>query len=437
VSGNADTVVTTLAAGRKANQLYPEQHPAFVEALDALVTAVSDATAAGPFRINVHQGRLYHESVVISEETPGLTSLEEAFESRRIESLTLHPGFTREEAVGLVHVLGLKPSTSLDIERELADRGIANATVAFLAEDEEQEERDRLREQDRALYNRLVSVLRTMSAQVAKAHHADLENASGLVGNIMRRLLEDQASVLGLATIKGQSETNLFHSINVMIYSLTLGASLGLPEEGMASLGLAGLMHDVGKVVFDPADPNQAQSMHVLHPTVGADILSRLPDDDKAPMLVAYEHHMHTDGAGFPDRPADYVTHPFSRMVAVANRYANLVDPGANREGLTPDRSIMQILDEAGTTLDPLFARLFAKAMGVFPVGCLVRLTDQTVGVVARASSDVMKPVVRLTYDAKGLELDDPHEVDLADEGLEILEVVEPESLNVEVSEKL
>ena len=75
---------------------------------------------------------------------------------------------------------------------------------------------------------------------------------------------------------------------------------------------------------------------------------------------------------------------------------------------LTPDRAVLQVLRDAGTMLDPFFARLFASAMGVFPVGCLVRLSDQSVGVVERPGEDPLAPQVRLTFDAAGTELEHP-----------------------------
>jgi HD-GYP domain-containing protein (c-di-GMP phosphodiesterase class II) len=294
-----------------------------------------------------------------------------------------------------------------------------------------------MRAQDRQLYNKLVGALRTVSDQVAQGGSTDLSGASGMVESILKRLMTDQAAVLGLATIKGQSEVNLFHSINVMIYSLTLGSALGLPEEGLTSLGTAALLHDIGKAAFKADDPAQAEPMRLRHPAIGADILSRTSDEDPALMLVAYEHHMQPDGQGYPDAAADYVSHPYSRMVGIANRYANLTAPTSDAEPLTPDKAIVEILREAGSRLDPMFARLFTKAMGVFPVGCMVRLSDQTVGVVSRSGDDVLAPSVRVLYDAGGLVLDDPYEVDLADDEREIIEVVDPESLDVEVSEHL
>lgn len=439
MSDLACILATTLAAGRKASQLYPPTHPAFGEAMEALTEAIRSATTTGPFQINLHQGRLYHDDTPVPEDVPGVTAIEEAFEVRKIESLTLHPELSRDEAIALVAVLSLRPSPSLDIEKELAGRQVTHVTVAFLEDEDtdEREERERLREQDRAAYSRLVGLLRTMSAKVASEGIPDIAGASDVVDSIMKRLMDDQAAIMGLATIKGQTETNLFHSINVMIYSLILGDALGLPEEGLSSLGASALLHDIGKAAFDSSDPAQAEPMRVMHQAVGADILSRLPEEDKAPMLVAHEHHMHADGGGFPERPDDYIAHPYSRMVAITNRYANLVDPSSGKEPLTRDRAVMQLLDEAGTVLDPFFTRLFVKAIGIFPVGCMVRLSDQSVGVVSAPGADALTPTVRLLYDPAGMTIEDITEIDLAETDLRIIEVVEDESLNVKVSDHL
>ncbi len=435
----AASVITSLASGRKASQLYPPTHPAFIEAIDALVTAVSAATASGPITLNLHQGHLYHASSVIPDDNPGCAAIAEALESRKVESLTLQAHFSRTDATGLVEVLGLRPSPELDVEAELQRRGVTAVTVSFLLDEEreEREERDRKREQDRALYNRLVAVLKAMSAQIAQSGRPDTAAAGEMVDNIMQRMLEDQASVLGLATMRGMNEAHLFHSINVMIYSMTLGSALGLPEEGLTSLGLAALMHDIGKAAFKTDDPAQAEPMRRMHPQIGAELLARHSDEDPSPMLVAYEHHMHVDGGGFPEHPGDYVGHPFSRMVAIADRYTNLTTETAEREAMTPDKAILQVLRESGTALDPMFARLFAKAMGVFPVGCLVRLSDQSVGVVSRPGEESLRPIVRIVYDQGGLPLEEPYEIDTAEHDLPIVEVVDPASLAVSVSEHL
>ncbi len=436
--GIAD-LVTALAASRRALQLYPPSHPEFQKAVEDLEHSVVDTAQGSQFTLNVHQGHLYEGSTVISDDVNGAAAVSKMLETRSIDSLTFQPSFSARDALALTEVLSLKPSASLDIEAELLSRGVDAISVSFLTapDSEEREERDRVREADRALYQRILGALRQLSEQVASGAGADVSKASGLVGGILARMMTDPSAIMGLATMRGAGDRTLFHSLNVMIYTLTLGNRLGLPEEGLSALGTAALLHDVGKSAFDAGDMMQLEAMHKLHPKVGADILQRVALDDPAPMLVAYEHHMHVDGGGFPERPADYIAHPYSRMVAVADRYENLTNVAPGRDALTPDRAIVQLLRETGSVLDPFFARLFASAMGVFPVGSMVRLSDQSVAIVVKPGEDPLAPVVRIAYDVRGAEPDDPSDVDLAQSDLLIVEVIAQEALNVEVSDKI
>lgn len=437
MSAQATEVVTALAAARKATQFYPHEHPRYVEAIDALVDAASAVTIHGTFLLNLHQGRLYSGSDVLTDEGPSLGSIVEAMEARKIESISLLPGFAAADARAVTEVLNLRPTPELDIEAELAARGTTSVQVSKVVDEnaEEKEERDRERESDKALYRRFTTTMRNTSAKLQAGGDVDLAEAGGLVPEIMARMLENQAAVLGLATIRSHSEAELFHSVNVMIYALTIGAALELPEEGFASLAVSALMHDIGKAVFD-VTPENEERIRALHPKTGADILSRLPAGDPAPMLVAYEHHMGFDGSGWPEHETNYFSHPYSRMVAVADRYENLTKPRSG-DGLTPDRAVARLLQEAGTLLDPMFTRLFVQALGVFPVGCWVRLSDQMVGVVCDKGVDPLFPKVRVIYDARGIELEEPVVADMVTDEREIVEVVDETQLAVSAADHL
>jgi uncharacterized protein involved in tellurium resistance len=124
-------------------------------------------------------------------------------------------------------------------------------------------------------------------------------------------------------------------------------------------------------------------------------------------------------------------------MVAIADRFENLTNSVDGAESLTPDRAVVQVLREAGAALDPFFSRLFAGALGVFPVGCLVRLSDHSVGVVSRPGEDPLAPVVRRAFDDRGTELEDIEEIDLSAGDVRIVEVIHPDSLALDVAEKL
>jgi putative nucleotidyltransferase with HDIG domain len=264
----------------------------------------------------------------------------------------------------------------------------------------------------------------------------DLGETATVMSTVLERMTADPAAVLALATIGGD-DPRLYHALNTMIYAAALGNRMGLPPEGMESLALSALLHDIGKTAFDLDDPAQHDAMVRMHSETGAEILQRLALEDPSPMLVAYEHHMYADGSGHPARSPGYVPHPFSRMITIADRYENLCGGSSEMAKLTPDRGIVQILREAGPLLDPFLARLFASALGVFPVGSLVRLTDHSVGVVVRPGLDPFAPVVRLSFDAEGNELAHRPDVDLAETDARIVEVVAPESLNTRVADRI
>lgn len=433
-------VVAAVSGARRAVQLYPPAHPSFVQAIGATVAAVSACAASeGGFVLNVHEGRLYDGSSVLASDAPALSALASSLERHRIESLTFDVSFGETDAIALAEVLNMRPSSDLSVADELAQRG-STAIMVGVLEDEDhtsKEERDRKREQDRAMYRQLLSTLRTVNEQVNRGASPNLGQASSMVENIMARLVEDDSAVLGMALMHAPDESALFHSVNVMIYTLTIGLTLGLPDEGLLSLGMAALLHDVGKSAFDMKDPNQSLVAQMMHPQTGAEILSRLPDEDRAPMLVAYEHHMGANQTGYPERPEDYFTHPYSRIVGIADWYENLTKQSAERDPLTPDRAVMALLSETRQNLDPFLVRLFVKALGVFPIGCVVRLSDSSVGVVNASSDDVLSPRVRILFDDRGLELEDPIDLDLSQDERTIVEVLDPEALELAVADKV
>lgn len=435
----ATTLVTALSGARKAFSLYPPIHPEHKGALEALVAAAAEATAAGPFTLNLHLGRLYQESRVLPADAPGMRSMAESFEAHRVESMTFNPGFTQSDATTLVEILALKPSPDLDIGSELEDRGVFGVVVQRLVEPDaaEAEEREEQRGRDRAMYQRLVAALKRINSQLGPAGSPSLGDTAVVVENMLHRFMEDSAAVLGLATMRDASEADLFHSVNTLIYSLTIGVGLEIPEEGLTALGVCALLHDIGKVAFNRDDPSQEDRIRMLHPRVGAEILARMPEVDQAAMLVAFEHHYRPDGGGWPEMDPGYVAHPYSRIVSIADRYDRLTTAQPGDDGLTPDRAVVQLLRETTGALDQTFARVFVREMGAFPVGCFVRLSDQSVGVVSAPGVDPLQPRVRIIYGADGLTLETKTDEDLAGSDLTIVEVVHPSDLRETVSDHL
>jgi HD-GYP domain-containing protein (c-di-GMP phosphodiesterase class II) len=431
--------VGALTGARKAFSLYPATHPQHREALDALVTLARELAAAGPLTLNMRFGRLYHDSTLLASEAPGVRSLAECLDAHRVESITFFGGVSERDLTELVGVLSLRPEPDLDVASALADRGVVSVSVQRLSDElaDELAERERKRAADHALYQRLVGAMRELVGRVGASGAPDLRSAGAIVEGVLARFMDDSAAVLGLAATKSPTEADVFHALNTMIYALTIGAGLALPADELASLGVAALLHDIGKVAFDREDPAEREQARLLHPRVGAEILARVSEGDRLAMLVAYEHHMGASGKGWPEAEPGFVAHPYSRIVAVADRYDRLTTAPPDGAGLTPDRAMVQLLKDTQRGLDVTFARVFVREMGVFPVGSMVRLSDQSVGVVCAPGPNPLQPTVRVIYGADGLPLEGEPDVDLTGSGLEIIEVIRPEDLRETVAQHL
>jgi len=435
----ATRAITALAGARRAVQLYPPAHPAYGEALAELERAVQEAAAAEPFVLNLHQGRLYHGSLPIPDDVPGLPTVMESFESLEIESLVFQPQFNSEDASGLTEVLSLRDAADLDLSAELAARGVNWVLVSLLARAGfavPDVPRRTAQRSDRAVLQQSVAALRDVFERVSAGELAAASDAVSLARRLAPEFEADPASFISQAVSAGSKDRSVLHSLNVSVYATMIGHRLGLSALELASLTTAAMLHDIGKSAFDPADPTQAQHAEAEHPSTGVEMLRHLALDDAAPLVVAWEHHMYADGTGFPERAPGYIAHPYSRIVSIANRFDNLTNPQPGARGLTPDRALVQVLRESSAYFDPFFARLFASVLGPFPVGCVVRLTDQSVGVVQRVGSDPLAPVVRLVFDDRGLDAG-AGTLDLAESAEKIVEVVAPESLGIDLSSLL
>jgi HD-GYP domain-containing protein (c-di-GMP phosphodiesterase class II) len=244
--------------------------------------------------------------------------------------------------------------------------------------------------------------------------------------------------MLGLATLRASDERGAEHGVNVMILAVATGCALEMEAADLTSLAVSALLHDIGKTVGPSSDDGAiGDPAGDGHPAAGAQLLADLVTDDPRPMLVAWEHHMGVDGSGWPQRSADHEPHPFSLIVAIADRYERLTSGQGERAPLTPDASLAEILAHAGNTFDPVLARLFARTVGVYPAGTVVLLNDSRVAVVRGAGRNPAEPVVSVIADAGGSRCAVTAPLDLAGTGLRVSAVLDADLVDIDATDYL
>lgn len=194
--------------------------------------------------------------------------------------------------------------------------------------------------------------------------------ADAVVRSLSIAMHAEQAMVLPLLQLKEFDQYTTTHSMNVAVLAMALGEFLELGGATVRALGVAGLLHDLGKVciprdiLIKPGKLTASERAVVQeHPIVGARMLLASPDPMELAATVAYEHHIMLDGGGYPTlhdtRGAQYA----SRLVHICDVYDALRTHRPYREAWESERAIAFIEGRAGIEFDPAIARSFIAMM--------------------------------------------------------------------------
>jgi diguanylate cyclase (GGDEF)-like protein len=181
-------------------------------------------------------------------------------------------------------------------------------------------------------------------------------------------LLRD--SIEALARAAESRELNApGHGEAVGQYCELVSRALGLSPEEVLELSFIGKVHDVGKIFIPERVLNRESSLpeddfHYLrmHPRVGAEILSTLPNSERMQKAVA-SHHERVDGSGYPEGLKGEDIPLWARITAVADAYVNLTSDRSLAPGKTREQAIAELQKLSGTQYDGMLVRVLAREL--------------------------------------------------------------------------
>jgi HD-GYP domain-containing protein (c-di-GMP phosphodiesterase class II) len=205
-------------------------------------------------------------------------------------------------------------------------------------------------------------------------------------------LLSDPDSALVLIAEKARDEGSAAHSLSVMTLTLLLGKQARLPSEALCALGIGALLHDVGKSSIKPSilrNPERnkfEEEIYQTHCRLGYESALRAGSLSQPMLDAILHHHERFDGGGFPDGLAGDATPLSARAVAIADRFDNLANPIDYRHALSPSEALSRMWTRERKAFDAVLLQLFIRAMGVYPPGSIVQLSDGRIGAVVASA---------------------------------------------------
>ncbi len=260
----------------------------------------------------------------------------------------------------------------------------------------------------RRLHSEAMDYVRHFVDDVRRGTQVDLSAASPLVQNFIDSVFRNETAAVTLFKLRGFDEYTYTHSINVSILSVLLGKHQGLDKTTLLNLGLAGLLHDVGKAKIDgdilnkpgKLTESEFQAMKA-HPLEGFNILKDQVGLDPEILRAVVEHHERYDGSGYPQGLKWTAIDRFSRIVSVVDVYDALTSRRVYKNAMAPAKALSLMFQMRSLQFPADDIDNFIRCIGVFPVGSFVRLSGGEYGIVASANPvRPTKPEVKVIMDS-------------------------------------
>lgn len=204
---------------------------------------------------------------------------------------------------------------------------------------------------------------------------------------------------------EGGNERAAVHPVNVTVMALLLGKAMGLSQNDMVDLGMAAMLHDIGKLALPERVRGHEDNMSATeyrvyqeHVQLGVAQAKRMALSEGVQTTIA-QHHENVDGSGFPGKlKGDQLTR-LAKVLVLVNRYENLCNPSQQASALTPHEALALLFTQYRTRFDSVELSAFIRMMGVYPPGSVVQLADERYALVVSVnSSRALKPRL-IVYD--------------------------------------
>ena len=405
-----EAVMVLMLSVIKNLTLYPPEHPSVQKPMEKSYEALADLLRLqGLLTLGIVEEVLVFEGVPFYASHLAVKELQDRLQVREINALEIYDGLSFREFSTFVKILAEDPET-------IRKQGPFSVTLKARGI-------EKIRAKDvREVYNNALEAVGDVLQEARMGRIPRAGKAKAAVADLKRMVLNERPALLALSLIKSYDNYLFNHSVNVSVLALALAQGLSVPEDDLSDLGLAGLLHDVGKtltpknIILKPGKlTTEEWQLMRQHPERSAEIVAQMEGVSELVTRLVREHHINFDFGGYPALAPGQHPHPYSKIITVADCYDAITTLRPYQKPYQP-REAMQIMEKlSGRVIDPKYFEEFVKVLGIYPVGSLVRLDTNEVAVVVETYAEApLSPRIRIVFNPEGTPLPSALEIDLS-----------------------
>lgn len=327
-------LISYMTVAMANSSIYSPEHSLVAEYSLKAWKIMEELFIDGIFTITILGNTLLINDSALSETSPHILNFIKRVKRKGIEKIVIRKGVEVEELRGFLS--SLVSSQSVASTKNIS---IGIVEVKYKADGVD----------IKNLIDENVAKIREAHEGISRLKRLDIVSLEDAVAGFISSIKREKNILNVISPVKSHSEYTYVHITNVAILTIFQAEILGFRDEILHEAGLAGLLHDSGKMMipkeilekkgkFTPSEWNEMKK----HPVYGALYLSTLPQIPRLAVIAAFEHHMKFDGSGYPETKRFQRTqHLISQIVAIADFF----DAMRTRRSYRKDVDVKEVID--------------------------------------------------------------------------------------------
>lgn len=198
-----------------------------------------------------------------------------------------------------------------------------------------------------------------------------VSNIASSVTDLLTMFKKEGEAMMLLAALREKDEYTFTHSTNVCILTLAQASSLGISGQMLSEIGIAAMMHDIGKLfipetVLNKKDRLTEEEFVIMksHTVRGANYLTSLSGMPRLAAVAAFEHHLRFDARGYPAVPAGWEQNLASQMVVIGDCFDAMRTRRPYQEPRPVEVIANVLMQGSGTEFNPLLVKNMLSMLG-------------------------------------------------------------------------